>query len=421
MRNAAPPWIDAVDQIFSVIPDLAVPEQVQDGLREILDDPSLEIFWWDWEAECYVDIRGEPSPVAPRTPEHTATYIGYESRKVGAVLHDARLLDEPEFRGSFVPHMRIAMERDRLHLDLTRKLEELKASRLRMVTAGDQERRRLERNLHDGAQQRLTVALLGLRRLERMVGLGGARTARPAAARRSSRARSRTCASSRAACTRRCSPDAGSPRRCVRRARARRSRSSSTSACRELPPAVEAAAYYVCAEAVTNTVKHAQASKVWITLVHEDGALRWTSVTTASAEPASTATRTRRARRARRPRGGPRGHDRGREPEGEGTRLVLRGSSVRVASGGSRERAGRSTARLPDLARVLLCSARLRHDPRSSAQRIGEQVDGSIVTGTSAGRSGPAAARPRGGFPWRRTWRVLLLALAVAACWPSDC
>jgi len=55
------------------------------------------------------------------------------------------------------------MERDRLHRDLVANLEQLKASRLRILQAGDEERRRLERNLHDGAQQRLTAALLGLR------------------------------------------------------------------------------------------------------------------------------------------------------------------------------------------------------------------------------------------------------------------
>src|SRR5262245_24614468 len=86
VKDAAPPWSEAVGQIFNVIPDLADPPEVQDGLRAILEDPGLEIFWWDWETECYVDIHGEPNPVVADTPERVVTYIGYETRKVGAVI-----------------------------------------------------------------------------------------------------------------------------------------------------------------------------------------------------------------------------------------------------------------------------------------------------------------------------------------------
>jgi signal transduction histidine kinase len=272
VERAAPHWVDAVGQIFSVIPDLATPEQVQDGLRGILEDASLELFWWDWEHECYVDVWGEPNAVVAESPDQAVTYVAYETRKVGAVLHDARLLDEPEFRGSFVPTMRIAMERDRLHRDLALKLEELKASRLRMVTAGDQERRRLERNLHDGAQQRLTVALLGLRRLERMV----AEEHVPHV--RQTREELEGAIEDLRELARGLHPPLLARRGLAAAVRAASARSEIPIELElrlppELPPAVEAAAYYVCAEAVTNTVKHAQASKVWISLVHDGGAL----------------------------------------------------------------------------------------------------------------------------------------------------
>jgi len=95
------------------------------------------------------------------------TSIEYPSRKIGAMLHRRRLGDAPEFTSSFVPMIRIAMERDRLHRDLVAKLDQLRASRRRIVRAGDEERRRLERNLHDGAQQRLAASLIPLRALER--------------------------------------------------------------------------------------------------------------------------------------------------------------------------------------------------------------------------------------------------------------
>jgi signal transduction histidine kinase len=275
VKDAAPPWSEAIGQIFSVIPDLADPPEVQEGLRAILEDPGLEIFWWDWETERYVDIHGDPNPVVADTPDRVVTYIGYETRKVGAVIHAARLLEQPEFRAWFVRHMRIAMERDRLHSDLTRKLDELKASRMRMVTAGDQERRRLERNLHDGAQQRLTIALLGLRRLERLVEESEELAPRVIEIRQELED---------AIADLRELARGLHPPLLARRGLAAALRSASTRSTipieldlrlpRELPPAVEAAAYYVCAEAVTNTVKHAQASKMWLSVAHVNGVLQ---------------------------------------------------------------------------------------------------------------------------------------------------
>jgi signal transduction histidine kinase len=274
VSDAAPRWTDAVGLIFTGIPDLATPTQVQDGLREILEDSTLELFWWDWEAECYVDVRGEERVVTTNEPDRAVTSVDYETRKVGAVLHDARLLERPEFLGTFVPTMRIAMERDRLHRDLVGKLEELKASRLRMVTAGDQERRRLERNLHDGAQQRLTVALLGLRRLEQLV--DGSPELEPLV--RAARQELEGAIEDLRELARGLHPPLLARRGLAAAVRSASARSAipvelDLHLPGALPPVVEAAAYYVCAEAVTNTVKHAQASQVWIRIVHADGSL----------------------------------------------------------------------------------------------------------------------------------------------------
>ena len=52
-----PPWLDAIGQIFVGIPDLASRKTSSRRLREILGDPSLEMFWWDWERERYVDVH----------------------------------------------------------------------------------------------------------------------------------------------------------------------------------------------------------------------------------------------------------------------------------------------------------------------------------------------------------------------------
>ena len=151
--------------------------------------------------------------------------------------------------------------------------EELAASRMRIVEASDAERRRLERNLHDGAQQRLVATSLAVRLAARRV------TDDPAAARdarrRRRRARAtrwRSCASWRAGCT----PPSSPTTACAPRSRpsptARRCRSPSTCPLDErLPETVEAAAYFVVCEALTNVAKYAQASEARVRVGRSDG------------------------------------------------------------------------------------------------------------------------------------------------------
>ena len=269
--------LSSVGKIFHVIPDLATPEQVQSSLREILDDPTLEMYWWDWESNRYVDVHDTPGELAvvDASVPRVATLVEYETRKVGAILHDPRLLEQPEFLDQFVPAMRIAMERDRLHRDLLSKLEQLKASRLRIVQAADEERRRLERNLHDGAQQRLVAALLNLHMLEKRT----RDDTQLAPIVRTAREELEGAIEDLRELARGLHPPllAQEGLEAAIRAGAARSAIPVELDLRlpgGLPPEVEAAAYYVCAEAVTNAIKHARCSRVWLAIVHDEGTLR---------------------------------------------------------------------------------------------------------------------------------------------------
>jgi signal transduction histidine kinase len=273
--SEAPAWLSAIGQIFHVIPDLATPAQVEASLREILDDPTLELLWWSRDESRYVDVHDVPREPVANDPGRTVTLVEYDTRKVGAILHDARLLDEPEFLRSFVPTVRIAMERDRLHADLLATIEQLRASRLRMVTAGDAERRRLERNLHDGAQQRLIVALLALRRLEQRV----VQDADLAGAVGAIREEVEGAVEELRELARGLHPPLLARRGLEAAVRGLSARSAlpvelELRSDGGLAPVVEAAAYYVCAEALTNTVKHAEASRAWLSVVHEGDTLR---------------------------------------------------------------------------------------------------------------------------------------------------
>ena len=81
--------------------------------------------------------------------------IEKDGTKIAALYHDPALLDEPELLDAVTAAAGIALENGRLHAELRARLEELRGSRVRVIEAGQEERQRLERDLHDGAQQRL--------------------------------------------------------------------------------------------------------------------------------------------------------------------------------------------------------------------------------------------------------------------------
>ena len=94
------------------------------------------------------------------------TLIDRDGTRVAALLHDPALNDEPELLDAVTAAAGISLENARLHAELRARLEELRGSRARIVEAGQSERKRLERNLHDGAQQRLIALSLDLGRWE---------------------------------------------------------------------------------------------------------------------------------------------------------------------------------------------------------------------------------------------------------------
>lgn len=137
-----------------------------DALRMALRDPSLEIAYWVAEYETYADLDGraiEPSVVAGRA---TTLIDREDGTHVAVLMHDASLRDEPELLDAVTATAGFALENDRLQAELRARVEELKGSRVRIIEAAQTERQRLERDLHDGAQQRLVALSLELGMLE---------------------------------------------------------------------------------------------------------------------------------------------------------------------------------------------------------------------------------------------------------------
>jgi signal transduction histidine kinase len=137
------------------------PPEVRDAIARALGDPSLELAFWLPGEERYVDAAGRLLDV--RAGESRAvTVLEHDGRRVAALVHDPALLEEPELLDAVGAAARLALENARLQAELTAQLAEVRASRARIVEAGDAERRRLERDLHDGAQQRLLGIRLAL-------------------------------------------------------------------------------------------------------------------------------------------------------------------------------------------------------------------------------------------------------------------
>ena len=373
-----------VGAIFSSVPERASPGEVQEGLRTALRDETAVVAYWYEEDEHYVDVEGNRLDLPEDTRRRVVTRLDYGEQPVAAIVHDASLLQEPELLEGFANAARIALERDKLlvevraraqryrallqampdlmfrisrdgryisynapnerdlvngevvgkllwdrlptdladrvlesgraalggdpsvieyHLDfedgsrrhyegrfaasgddeflmIVREIterkqqqEELEASRQRIVAAGDAARRKLERNLHDGAQQRLVSLSLSLRLAQNQVAKSPARAEELLEA---SREELMQALEELRELARGIHPAVLTDRglEAALEALAGRAALPVEIDCIpdvELPPPVEAAAYYVVSEALANITKYAGASAVKVSIGQVDG------------------------------------------------------------------------------------------------------------------------------------------------------
>lgn len=136
--------------------------RLRDALARALRDPSLELGYWIRDPDGYVDVHGRTVGVVPPSGR-AVTLLERHGRKVAALVHDQALNEDQALLDAVSSAAGLALENERLLVELRAQLEEVKDSRARIVEAGMSERRRLERNLHDGAQQRLVTLSLHLR------------------------------------------------------------------------------------------------------------------------------------------------------------------------------------------------------------------------------------------------------------------
>jgi signal transduction histidine kinase len=244
---------------------------LRDSLADALGDRSLVLGYHLPDRGVYVDERGREVRLPKEDGERRVTIVSDGPEPVAALVHDAAVLADPELVGSVAAAARIAVSNARLQAEIRRQLEELEASRRRVVEAGDAERRRLERELREGAERRLAEVEALLEEAGREASASFAATLAETKA-EVVQARSELSEFARGVHPRVLS-DGGLP--AALREVADRSGvpvELVVSDARFAPP-VEAAAYFICVEALTNVDKYAQASYASVEVVERDGTL----------------------------------------------------------------------------------------------------------------------------------------------------
>jgi signal transduction histidine kinase len=140
----------------------AVPARLRSVVARTLHDPSADVAYRVSGTDTYVDAVGRPVDVTPGDGR-AVTHLERDGEPVAVLLHDPALAGEPALVEAVAAGAGLAVENERLQAEVRQQLAEVRASRTRLVEAADAARRRVERDLHDGAQQRLVAVGLALR------------------------------------------------------------------------------------------------------------------------------------------------------------------------------------------------------------------------------------------------------------------
>ena len=267
------PWARA--QVTDLVVELGETRSgmLRDGLARALGDPTLEVAYWAPASGSYVDAAGRRVDIASPGPARRVTPIDLDGQRVAALVHDSAVLEDPGLLDSVAAATRLAAANARLQAEVRTQVAELTASRLRLVQAGDEERRRLEQRLHDSAERRLTD-------LAAELGQAGHRPdAAAEAADRVRRAEEHlvlTLAELRelaAGLHPRVLAERGLAGALAELAAASPVPVEVAVSDSQLPEDIEAAAYFVCSEALANVAKYASASRVRLSVEARNGLL----------------------------------------------------------------------------------------------------------------------------------------------------
>ena len=261
----------AVAGLVVELQSLPPPAELRDAIARCLGDSSLQLAFWLPQGENYVDAGGHALDLHI-DPVRVVTTLERDGKRLAALVHDPALLDEPQLLDAVGAAAGLALENARLQAELRSRLAEVRASRARIVAAGDAERRRLERDLHDGAQQRLLGIRLALQLARGRLADGGGSVDELLA---ETDAEVVDALAELRALARGIHPAVLSEEG-LAPALASLTRRAAVpvvvTVCDErLPAPVEATAYFLAAEALANVAKHARASRASIEVMRTNG------------------------------------------------------------------------------------------------------------------------------------------------------
>lgn len=243
------------------------------ALARALGDPTATLSFWLPRHGVFVDEDGSPAPSVAQGTNRGQEEIVLGGRRVGAIVYDKTVIDEPALVQAAGQVVAIAVDRERLTVELRESYGALQRSRERLVDAADRERRRIARDLHDGLQMQLVLLALEAQQLAKSVGSDAASAGQATHLRRGIDS---------AAAELRALVQAVMPAALIERGLA----AAAEDLADRMPipttlelkldggiltSAVEHTAYFVLAEALTNALKHSQASRVRVRLAAEDG------------------------------------------------------------------------------------------------------------------------------------------------------
>ena len=246
---------------------------LRDELARALGDPTLEVGYWLPNAGAFVDADGRPFALPGAGSERAVTMIDGEGGPIAALIHDPAVLNDPALRDAVSSAAQLAAANARYQAEVRAQVAALRQSRRRILEAGDEERRRLERRLREGAEKRLDVLAEQLRRI------------RLSARRRAAAERvdgieaqlARTLEELRRLAHGlhpRVLAEAGLAGALASLAEQTPVPVEVVAPGAKLPAEVEAVAYFLCSEALANITKHASASRVSVSVTTGAGRVR---------------------------------------------------------------------------------------------------------------------------------------------------
>jgi signal transduction histidine kinase len=244
-----------------------------DRLARALGDPTLEVGYWLPNAGAFVDSEGRPFALPDPGSDRSVTIIEGEGAPVAALVHDPAVLDDPGLREAVSSATQLAAANARLQAEVRAQVAELRESRRRILEAGDEERRRLERRLHENAEQRLERLAEQLRRTRLSARTEDARKRID----RTEAQVERTLEELRRLAHGlhpRVLAELGLQGALASLAEQAPVPVEVVAPAAKLPADIEAIAYFLCSEALANIAKHASASRVSVYITTGDGRVR---------------------------------------------------------------------------------------------------------------------------------------------------